>query len=220
MTAMPTAHPALGLTMLIALLTGVAISTARLVRYRHLEHRCGSYLTGSEADAGHLVMNLVMATMLGPWSVAQLRVGVLGVLALLTTAFGALLIGNLVRPSGSDQSRRATLVYHLLAAATMVYTAAAMPAGMADMGSSTPIALNALAVVFALDAVVTAAIVLAAPDIALAATARPAPRNHSRSRTAPATTAGVDRNRLALRVASVPHLAMDMAMVLMLLNLL
>src|SRR5438105_3065341 len=155
MTVMPAAHPALVVALLIALVAGLAISTAHLVRPRRSEDRYGSYLAGPEADAGHLVMNLAMAAMLGPWSGALLRAGVLGVLTLLSLAFGALLIRHLVRPSGNDQGQRLALGYHLLAAGTMLYATAAMPTEMAQMGSSTPIALTVIAVVFALDAVLT-----------------------------------------------------------------
>jgi len=219
MTGMPAPHPALGVDVLIALLAGAAISATRLVRYRHRGDRHASYLTDREADAGHLVMNLAMAGMLGPWFGPGVHLGIIGLLAGLAAALAALLTKNLVRPKEGGRNRGAALGYHLLAAATMLYATAAMPTtAMSEMGSTDPIAMKILAALFAIDAVATAVVALAAPDVAVAAMARSASTNTPSPGAAAATL--IERERAELRVASLPHLAMDVAMVLMLLKLL
>jgi len=215
MTEMGT-NPALNAAVLIALLAGSAISTARLALLAKGGRHRGSYLTDPEADAGHLVMNLAMAAMLAPWLRPGPRGGVVGVLALLVAAFAALLVKNLIRPAAGTASRRGSLAYHLFAAATMLYATAAMPAAMTHPGSARSAALTVIAVVFAVDALATAALVLAAPDVALAAANGPATAPASG---ASAVAAGLARDRTTLRIASVPHLAMDVAMALMLLGL-
>jgi hypothetical protein len=207
----------LGLVVLIALLAGAAISATRLVRPRNRGDRHEFYLTDREAAAGHLVMNLAMAGMLSPWCGPRIHLGIVGLLAGLVAALAVLLIKNLVRTTEGGPNRGAALGYHLLAAATMLYATAAMPTtAMADMDSTVPNAMKILAVVFAIDAVATAVVAVAAPDMAVMATARSA----STETSSPGAAAIIDRERSDLRVASLPHLAMDVAMVLMLLKLL
>ncbi|WP_028934922.1 DUF5134 domain-containing protein [Pseudonocardia spinosispora] len=194
----------IGTLLLVALLVGAAISAWRLL---HRDRRPAelAYLTSPESDAAHVVMNLTMAAMLLPGYGASWRVPLLVVLGATAVALLVLLGVRIALPGPGAGS----LVYHLLASAAMIYAVVIMPdMSMGSMGSmhhmaSTGVTLTAmaLAALFALDAVLTAGIVVFAPRTALAVAGGGAVDGGG------ATT---------LRIAAVPHLAMDVAMVVML----
>jgi hypothetical protein len=183
MAHMAHSAPSLDALVLVALLVGAAISAGRLLRRPRPPASGGAYLAGPEADASHLVMNLAMALMLTPWYGRTVLLAVLGLLAVTLAALLA-------------RTPRGALAYHLVAALAMLYAVAA--------GHAVPrVVLVVLAGGFALDAVVTASVVLFAP----------------RAGVRLAGTGGLVVDPGELRIASVPHLVMDVAMVAMLLGM-
>ncbi|MCD2187358.1 DUF5134 domain-containing protein [Actinomycetospora soli] len=202
-----TGSPALDRLLLVALLAAAAVSAVQLVRGRSVDR----YVTGRGAETGHLVMNLVMALMLTPWWTGAVRAAAVGVLVVLGLAFAVLLV------RGPGAARPAHL-FHLVAAGAMLYAELAGShagdmAGM-DMADAGPgAAAWVLAVLFALDAIATTAVVLLAPQLALAPEPVPVPTGPPAPAPAPAPRADVR----TLRVGTVPHVVMDVGMVAMLL---
>lgn len=176
--------------LLAALLVAVVVSVAGLLRGRPVDR----YLSSRSAETGHLVMNLVMVAMLTPWWTGAVRtLGVL-VLGALAVGFAALLVRG--------GPARLAHVFHLVAAGAMLFAVLATDHhGMMDMtaavsGWQSTVAW-VLAALFALDAVATTGVVALAPRAALAGTP---------------SSAGIR----TLRVASLPHVVMDLGMVAML----
>lgn len=187
---MTTGAPLLDGLLLAALLVAVVVGAAGLLRGRPVDR----YLSSRSAETGHLVMNVVMAAMLTPlWTGAVRTTGLL-VLGALGLVYAALLVrGGPARPAH---------VFHLVAAGAMLFAVlAADHHGMMDMAMAVPVWQSTvawvLAALFALDAVATTGVVALAPRAALAG--------------AP-SSAGIR----TLRVASLPHVVMDLGMVAML----
>jgi hypothetical protein len=234
-----TGGPVVTAALLVALLGAAAISAVRLWRHRRsvlvAETAVGRALTEPEADVSHLVMNLAMAAMAGPWFGAAARVAVLAVLAALVLALGVSLARG-AGPGLAAPGRRAALAYHLVAAAVMLAATALMPAGhamsrmpagpdmpdMPDMpGMSGPpalpaavgVALLVAAGLFAVDALATAAVAVAAPARVPAVTD---PSGSGNTAVAAPARVAAGLAPATPRVAAVPHVVMDVAMVAML----
>ncbi|GAA4833677.1 hypothetical protein GCM10023201_22260 [Actinomycetospora corticicola] len=187
-----TGSAALDGLLLAALLVAVAVSAVGLLRGRSVDR----YLTTPSAETGHLVMNVVMVAMLTPWWGGALRTAGVVVLAVLALGFGALLVrGSPSRPAH---------LFHLVAAGAMLF--AVLTTDHDHLTMTMAVTAPAwqstvawvLAATFLLDAVLTTGLVALAPRTALAG--------------APATASTVR----TLRVASVPHVVMDLGMVAML----
>ncbi len=187
--------------LVVALLAASLVGVARLGDGRRVD----TVWTTRESDAAHVVMNLSMAAMHGPLWGPTTRSWVLAVMAVGVLATG---LGVLRPPAGPG--RRAALVHHLLAFATMglVVLLGHDPAHGHGHGhglpGGTPVAVvvAALAVWFAFDLVVTVVVALVGPP----------------ARVLPAGVgAPAGRDLAAVRVAAVPHGVMDAAMVVMLL---
>jgi hypothetical protein len=186
-----TGSPVLDGLLLAALLVALVVGGAGLLRGRPVDR----YLSSRSAETGHLVMNLVMAAMLTPWWAGSVRTAGLVVLGALAVGFAALLVrGGPARPAH---------LFHLVAAGAMIFAVLATDhhAMTMDMSTAAPVWRSTvawvLAALFALDAVATTGVVVVAPRAALAGTA-----SSSRIR--------------SLRVASLPHVVMDLGMVTML----
>jgi hypothetical protein len=187
-----TGSAALDGLLLAALLVAVAVSAAGLLRGRSVDR----YLTTRSAETGHLVMNVVMVAMLTPWWGGAVRTAGVVVLAVLALGFVVLLVrGSPARPAH---------VFHLVAAGAMLFAVLTHAHDMMTMDMAMPVpawqstVAWILAAAFLLDAVLTTGLVALAPRTALAG--------------APATTTTVR----TLRLASVPHVVMDLGMVAML----
>lgn len=215
-----TASPAVHHTVLSLLLAGVVVSAWLLLTHR-AEGSPRSYLTGPEAESAHLVMNTGMAVMLTPWFTPPARIALIAVFAGLAAAFAAALLTGALCPAGRWGGQRAACTYHAAAASAMVYATVGMPAGHRGGGTHgmhhplthSPSAWAvALAAVFALDAAGTLVVALALPASVL----RPAARVQSPGAGPTPVLAAAARRRL--RAAVVPHLAMDLGMVAMLIG--
>ncbi|MBO4239103.1 DUF5134 domain-containing protein [Pseudonocardia alni] len=185
------------MVLVVALLAASLVGVARLGDGRRVD----PVWTTRESDAAHVVMNLSMAAMHGPLWGPTTRSWVLAVMTVGVLAAG---LGVLRPPAGPG--RRAALVQHLLAFATMglVVLLGHDPAHGHGLPGGTPVAVVvvALAAWFAFDLVVTVVVALVGPP----------------TRVLPAGVgAPVGRDLAAVRVAAVPHGVMDAAMVVMLL---
>jgi hypothetical protein len=226
--------------LLAVLVLAAALSVLRLRTERARPGGPRSYLTGWEADLAHLVMNLGMAAMLTAWWGPRLRTGLVALFGAVGLACVAGLALAAARPDPVRRAGRPALAYHLVAAAAMVYATVLMPvgpdsgtagmpgmagmpmmpeardmpgmSGMAPMTAPTGASVAAwlLAALFTLDALVTVVVVAARPALALSAV--PAPAG------APADRAPEVDGRLvrSLRLGALPHVVMDVAMVIML----
>lgn len=188
---MTTGAPLLDGLLLAALLVAVVVGAGSLLRGRPVDR----YLSSRSAESGHLVMNVVMAAMLTPVWTDAVRTAGLVVLGALAVGYAALLVrGGPARPAH---------VFHLVAAGAMLFAVlAANHRGMTmDMAMAVPVWQSTvawvLAALFALDAVATTGVVALAPRAALAGTP---------------SSAGIR----TLRIASLPHVVMDLGMVAML----
>ena len=235
--------------VLVGLLVGAAISLGRLLAARlRPAQQVDNYFTSREADVAHLLMNLGMAAMLTPWYGQGVRVVLIGLFSAMAATFTALLTMSLVRPGVHARGQRPSLTYHLLASAAMIYaTTLNDPMHMGMTTTAAPAPAWILAVVFGLDAVATAVVVLFFPDAAInlaltqgtevpaheqaavaatqaGAAEQPAKSSTRDSRRLPANrnASATPRNplrrgrRMVLRVAAIPHLVMDVGMILML----
>lgn len=230
--------------LLVVLLVGVVIGAGRWIRGRRRPEQVDHYLSARDADIAHVIMNLAMAWMLTPWWSGSVGTVMVIVFAVLAAVFAVLLVAGLGRPALG--SRRPAHAYHLLAAATMAYaTALTAPAAghdghgaMAhgatphdamsgyDPGTviaagppAVPVVIWALVALFAIDLLATVIIVGVAPRLALATDDdRRPPATGGRGDVAVAPRSDtVTSNRIrTLRVATVPHAVMDLAMVVML----
>lgn len=165
-----------------------------------------TYLSDREAHATHAVMNGVMAAMALPpgSSDSRIWVAILGVTALV---LAVRFVANARRGDGSAPGS----AYHLLAALAMFAAIQWMPAhhempmGHTMTGRGGWIA-PVLAIVFALDAILTAVLGLALPSKLLA-------MSHAISRS-PIDNDGATLS--SIRLGSVTHIVMDVGMVAML----
>ena len=221
--------------LLVAFLAGAVLGVARLVarwRARGVAE-VDSYLSSHDAGTAHLVMNLGMAVMVTPWWSAGLRIALLVVFGALAAVIAALLARGAWVPTARAGAERPAQLYHLLAAATMVYATALMPVAAADMagmgGTATaetsvagpPVLAWVLAVLFALDGLATAVLGLGLPG-RVVATSAPVPtggRGDGGGGGVAAPPRPTTAARRTVRLASVPHLIMDVGMVWMLLML-
>ncbi|HEY1968158.1 MAG TPA: DUF5134 domain-containing protein [Pseudonocardia sp.] len=216
---------AFAMPLLAGLLTSVLVSAGLLATHRPDAAR--SHLSGREADAAHLLMNGCMAWMLTPWYGARGQAVTGWLFAAMAVSFGVLLLLGTLRPATYWHRQRPVSGYHLCAAAAMGYATlimpdtAEMPAMSMSMSMSSAHQMPAmpgaespsgiawvLAVIFALDALGTAIIVLVMPAAALVSVAGP-----GTSATGLAPEAG-----RRLRISGFPHVVMDLAMVAMLLG--
>ena len=186
------------LVLCAVLAVGAAVSAYRLIAGRD----GATYLGGRSSDAAHLLMNAGMAAMLVlPVSVLPTAV-VTALYATIAGAFIGLVVLGLARSTPPRRLHRPAHVYHVVAAAAMVWAVHVMPdmpgmggeghdmAGMPGMdayahqhlAASTPVVAWVLAGLFALDALGTLALLRQVTD----------------------------------RVAVVPHVLMDIGMVWML----
>lgn len=190
------------------LLIGVMVSAWRLVYARPAEFQSASMLSVSrETDLAHLLMNGVMAWMLVPWAGALSRVTITLTFAALLLWFGVLLVTELRRQAPHDGATRRTKLgsygYHLVASSAMLYAVLAMPGGnrMHDMPGMvmqpTRLAYG-IAAAFLIDLLVTAVVVVFFPGVLGKAAGLSTPLSES------------------VRFASIPHLIMDIGMILML----
>jgi hypothetical protein len=179
-----------------------------------------------------------MAWMLTSWFGPGSSTVLIWLMIAMALVFAALLVVGTVRPGSYWGPHRPASGYHLFAALAMAYATAVMPAShhtaglsgtggghsghqghdMAGMAGAWEPSAPAwiLAAVFALDAIATAAVVVFAPNAALAGVAaQPAvPSGGGQSLEEAPEPEGKGR----LRASAVPHVVMDVAMVGMLLG--
>ncbi len=219
-----TGDPVADGVLLVVLVLAVVLSVGLLVSGR--DGALG-YLGGRESELAHVLMNAVMAWMLTPLFTGGAGTLVVVLFGVTAAVFAGLLVLGFAGP-GHWRERRPASAYHLVASLAMVYATVRMTGtgsahhghdmpgmdmsgmDMSGMDMAPPVSGPAwvLAVLFALDAVGTAIVVAAAPDTVLARAAAP-------GQAAPGPEPGLRRR---LRVAAVPHVVMDVAMVVMLLG--
>lgn len=186
----------------VALFAGAALFSL----FALFRHRTGTsaYLNDREAHVAHIAMNGAMALMLAPgaslpWMRASLiPIGILGL------ALMARLLFHLRR----DPGKAGGSLYHLIGVGAMLYAmrgvfmpAAGRHCGGMDSHGGTDWLATGLALLFLLDAVVTAVMVMGFPRRLLALGG------------APADAGAIDD----LRLSAIPHLVMDAGMAAMLL---
>ena len=191
----------MSIALAVVFMLAIAVSLVEMAMSRRTAFAEG-YFAGPEAQASHIVMNGAMAWMVLDASAFATR-AILVALAIAAAILAVRLGLRAAMPARRGEPPAAT-IYHLLALAAMAYATLHMPPmpGMA-MAPRPGWLASAVAIVFAIDALLTFALAVVLP------------RQLLRMQRSTADVANDQRSVLLLRLSSVPHIVMDLGMVAM-----
>ena len=199
-------------TLLILVLGSLVGIYRMIMRPRTISS--GVLLSDRQSDYLHLLMNVTMALMLSPWFDMALRRWCLWAYA---SAAAYLLVDTIIvaarkhRRSARRFYRFVNNAYHLFAFSVMIYATYVMPAAMRREGGSFPWPIGVIVGIFVVDGLGSTIVLVGGGKRAI--TELPA-RMGNKGPLLPVPSMTSDR--WSFRVALIPHITMDLGMIVML----